>query len=244
MLTRIGDYFIFLGTLFRNREKMGVYLRLIIDECMSIGVGSIFIVALVNTFIGAVTCVQTAYNLTNPFVPKNIIALIVRDSSILELAPTLSCIVLAGKVGSNIAGELGTMRISEQIDALEVMGINSSSYLILPKVVASVLMFPLLVIMAAFLSVLGGYIAGTLAGVISPEEYVSGLRFEYKPFGVAFALIKTFVFAFLVSTISAYQGYNVKGGALEVGTASTSAVTNSCIAIVAADFVLTQVLLT
>lgn len=155
MLTRIGDYFIFLGTLFRNREKMGVYLRLIIDECMSIGVGSIFIVALVNTFIGAVTCVQTAYNLTNPFVPKNIIALIVRDSSILELAPTLSCIVLAGKVGSNIAGELGTMRISEQIDALEVMGINSSSYLILPKVVASVLMFPLLVIMAAFLSILG-----------------------------------------------------------------------------------------
>ncbi|PRY36531.1 phospholipid/cholesterol/gamma-HCH transport system permease protein [Spirosoma oryzae] len=244
MLTRIGDYFIFLGTLFRNREKMGVYLRLIIDECMSIGVGSIFIVALVNTFIGAVTCVQTAYNLTNPFVPKNIIALIVRDSSILELAPTLSCIVLAGKVGSNIAGELGTMRISEQIDALEVMGINSSSYLILPKVVASVLMFPLLVIMAAFLSILGGYIAGTLAGVISPEEYVSGLRFEYKPFGVTFALIKTVVFAFLVSTISAYQGYNVKGGALEVGTASTSAVTNSCIAIVAADFVLTQVLLT
>jgi len=244
MLTRTGDYFIFLGTLFRNREKMSVYLRLIIDECMSIGVGSIFIVALVNTFIGAVTCVQTAYNLTNPFVPKNIIALIVRDSSILELAPTLSCIVLAGKVGSNIAGELGTMRISEQIDALEVMGINSSSYLILPKVVASVLMFPLLVIMAAFLSILGGYIAGTLAGVISPEEYVSGLRFEYKPFGVAFALIKTFVFAFLVSTISAYQGYNVKGGALEVGTASTSAVTNSCIAIVAADFVLTQVLLT
>ncbi|QJD77851.1 MlaE family ABC transporter permease [Spirosoma rhododendri] len=244
MLTRIGDYFIFLGTLFRNREKIGVYLRLILDECMSIGVGSIFIVALVNTFIGAVTCVQTAYNLTNPFVPKNIIALIVRDSSILELAPTLSCIVLAGKVGSNIAGELGTMRISEQIDALEVMGINSSSYLILPKVVASVLMFPLLVIMAAFLSILGGYIAGTLAGVISPEDYISGLRFEYKPFGVTFALIKTVVFAFLVSTISAYQGYNVKGGALEVGTASTSAVTNSCIAIVAADFVLTQVLLT
>ena len=123
---------------------------------MSIGVGSIFIVALVNTFIGAVTCVQTAYNLTNPFVPKNIIALIVRDSSILELAPTLSCIVLAGKVGSNIASELGTMRITEQVDALEVMGINSSSYLILPKVIASVLMFPLLVIMAGFLAILGG----------------------------------------------------------------------------------------
>ena len=243
-MSRIGSYFIFLGTLFRNREKLRVYLGLILNECTSIGVGSIFIVALVNIFIGAVTCVQTAYNLTNPFVPKNIIALIVRDSSILELAPTLSCIVLAGKVGSNIASELGTMRITEQVDALEVMGINSSSYLILPKVIASVLMFPLLVIMAGFLAILGGYIAGTLAGVISPEDYISGLRFEYKPFGVVFALIKTVVFAFLISTISAYQGYNVSGGALEVGAASTSAVTNSCIAIVAADFVLTQLLLT
>jgi phospholipid/cholesterol/gamma-HCH transport system permease protein len=243
-MSRVGSYFIFLGTLFRNREKMGVYLSLILNECTSIGVGSIFIVALVNFFIGAVTCVQTAYNLTNPFVPKSIIALIVRDSSILELAPTLSCIVLAGKVGSNIAGELGTMRITEQIDALEVMGINSSSYLVLPKVVASVLMFPLLVIMAAFLSILGGYIAGTVAGVISAEDYISGLRVDYKPFGVAFALIKTSVFAFLISTISAYRGFNVSGGALEVGAASTAAVTNSCIAIVAADFILTQMLLT
>ncbi|GAB3733576.1 MlaE family ABC transporter permease [Spirosoma lituiforme] len=243
-MSRLGSYFIFLGTLFRNREKLRVYVGLILNECMSIGVGSIFIVALVNIFIGAVTCVQTAYNLTNPFVPKYIIALIVRDSSILELAPTLSCIVLAGKVGSNIASEIGTMRITEQVDALEVMGINSSSYLILPKVVASVLMFPLLVIMAGFLAILGGYIAGTLANVISAEEYITGLRFDYKPFGIVFALIKTTVFAFLISTISAYQGYNVSGGALEVGAASTSAVTNSCIAIVAADFVLTQLLLT
>lgn len=243
-MSRIGNYFIFLGTLFRNPEKLRVYLGLILNECMSIGVGSIFIVALVNTFIGAVTCVQTAYNLTNPFVPKYIIALIVRDSAILELAPTLSCIVLAGKVGSNIASEIGTMRITEQVDALEVMGINSSSYLILPKVLAAVLMFPLLVIMAGFLSILGGYIAGTLAGVISPEEYVRGLRYDYKPFGVTFALIKTVVFAFLVSTISAYRGYNVQGGALEVGAASTAAVTNSCVAIVAADFILTQMLLT
>jgi len=243
-MSRIGRYFIFLKSLFRNPEKLGVYLKLILAECNSIGVGSVFIVALVSSFIGAVTCVQTAYNLSNPFVPRNIIALIVRDSTILELAPTITCIVLAGKVGSNIAGELGTMRITEQIDALEVMGINSASYLVLPKVIASILMFPLLVIMAGFLSILGGYIAGVLAGVISPEEYVSGLRYDYKPFGVAFALIKTTAFAFLVSTISSFQGYNVQGGALEVGSASTSAVTNSCIAIVAADFVLTQLLLT
>ena len=243
-MSRIGRYFIFLGSLFRNREKFSVYLKLILGECNSIGVGSVFIVALVSSFIGAVTCVQTAYNLSNPFVPKNIIALIVRDSTILELAPTITCIVLAGKIGSNIASELGTMRITEQIDALEVMGINSSSYLILPKVIAALLMFPLLVILAGFLSILGGYIAGVLVGVISPEEYVSGLRYDYKPFGVAFALIKTTAFAFLTSTISAFQGYNVQGGALEVGSASTSAVTNSCIAIVAADFILTQLLLT
>ncbi len=230
--------------MFRNREKFRVYLGLVVDECMAIGVGSIFIVALVSSFIGAVTCVQTAYNLDNPFVPQSIIALIVRDSTILELAPTITAIVLAGKVGSNIASQLGTMRITEQIDALEVMGINSSSYLVLPKVIASLLMFPLLVIMAAFLSILGGYLAGTLAGVISPNDYAAGLRLEYKPFGVTFSLIKTVVFAFLISTISAFQGFNVTGGALEVGSASTSAVTNSCIAVVAADFILTQLLLT
>ena len=242
-MVTIGRYFIFLGTLFRNRERMSVYLRLILDECVSIGVNSVFIVAIVASFIGAVTCVQTAYNLENPFVPRNIIAFIVRDSTILEFAPTISSIVLAGKVGSNIAGQLGTMRVTEQIDALEVMGINSSSYLVLPKVLGAMLMFPLLTIMAAFLGILGGYLAGVLVGVISNEDFITGLRISFNPFGIKFALIKTEVFAFLITTISAYQGFNASGGALEVGNASTNAVTASCISVIIADFVLTQLLL-
>jgi phospholipid/cholesterol/gamma-HCH transport system permease protein len=242
-MTTLGRYFIFLGTLFRNRERMAVYIRLIIDECVGIGVNSIFIVSIVASFIGAVTCVQTAFNLNNPFIPKTVIAFIVRDSAILEFAPTISAIVLAGKVGSNIAGQLGTMRVTEQIDALEVMGINSSSYLVLPKVIGALLMFPLLTILAAFLGIMGGYVAGMLTDVISQEDFMAGLRLDYNPFGIQFALIKTEVFAFLIATISAYQGFNVSGGALEVGNASTNAVTASCISIIVADFVLTQLLL-
>ena len=242
MFSRLGKYFIFLGSLFTNREKFPVYVGLVLEECVKIGINSIFIVAIVSTFIGAVTCVQTAYNLVSPLVPLYIIALIVRDSTILELGPTIMCIVLSGKVGSNIAGELGTMRITEQIDALEVMGINSSSYLVLPKVIAAVLMVPLLVILACFLSIYGGYLAGTLTGIISPENYIYGLRYQFNTFSVPFAMIKSVVFAFLISTISSYQGFYTSGGALEVGRASTAAVTNSCIAVLVADFLLAQFL--
>lgn len=242
-MSHIGKYFLFLGTLFSNREKASVYYRLIIDECISIGIRSVFIVSIVSTFIGAVTCVQTAYNLVSPLVPLYIISVIVRDSTILELAPTITSIVLAGKVGSNIAGQLGTMRITEQIDALEVIGINSSSYLVLPKVIAAMLMFPLLVILAGFLSIWGGYIAGTLADIITAQDYIYGLRSGFNTFSVPFAIIKSVVFAFLIATISAYQGYNAQGGALEVGNASTTAVTNSCIAVLAADLLLAQLLL-
>ncbi|GAA4412548.1 ABC transporter permease [Nibrella viscosa] len=242
-MSQIGKYFIFLGSLFRNREKVIVYLRLILDECISIGVNSVFIVSIVSTFIGAVTCVQTAFNLVSPLIPVYIIAVIVRDSTILELAPTITSVVLSGKVGSNIAGQLGTMRITEQIDALEVMGINSTSYLVLPKIIAAMLMFPLLVIMAGFLSILGGYIAGTVTGIISPDDYVYGLRSDFNTFSVTFALIKSVVFAFLISSISAFQGYFTSGGALEVGQSSTTAVTKSCISVLVADYLLAQLLL-
>ncbi|MFC5409187.1 MlaE family ABC transporter permease [Larkinella bovis] len=239
----LGRYFIFLGALFRNREKVGVYTRLVLDECIQIGINSVFIVSIVSTFIGAVTCVQTAYNMVSPFVPTYIISLIVRDMTVLELAPTITCVVLSGKVGSNIAGGLGTMRITEQIDALEVMGINSTSYLVLPKVLAAMITFPMLVILAGFLSIYGGYIAGTLAKLITSEEYIYGLRSDFNPFNITFALIKSVVFAFLISTISSFKGYYTSGGALEVGQASTAAVTNSCIAVLAADFLLAQLLL-
>ncbi|GAA4456322.1 ABC transporter permease [Nibrella saemangeumensis] len=242
-MSQIGKYFIFLGSLFRNREKLSVYLKLVLDECISIGVNSVFIVAIVSTFIGAVTCVQTAFNLVSPLIPMYIISVIVRDSTILELAPTITSVVLSGKVGSNIAGQLGTMRITEQIDALEVMGINSTSYLVLPKVIAAMLMFPLLVILAGFLSILGGYLAGTLSGIISPDDYVYGLRSDFNSFSVTFALIKSVVFAFLISSISSFQGYFTSGGALEVGQSSTTAVTKSCISVLIADYLLAQLLL-
>lgn len=242
-MASLGKYLLLLASLFRNRERFRVYVKLVIDEAILIGIDSVFIVVIVSTFIGAVTAVQTAFNLVSPFVPLYIIGTIVRDMTILELAPTITSIVLAGKVGSNIAGGLGTMRITEQIDALEVMGINSASYLILPKIIAAILTFPLLVIIAAFLSIYGGYIAGTFTGVLTEKEYIYGIRYEFQPYNVNFAVVKSLAFAFLISSISSYQGYYTKGGALEVGQSSTQAVTNSCIAILCADYLLAQLML-
>lgn len=215
----------------------------IVDECVIIGVDSIFIVAIVSAFIGAVTCVQIAYNLTNPLIPKSTIGYMVREMTILELAPTITSIVLAGKVGSSIAGGLGTMRITEQVSALEVMGINSASYLVLPRIIAAMFMFPLLVILAMALSIIGGYLAGSLTGAISAQEYIEGIRTDFIPYNILFALIKSVVFAFLVSAISSFKGFFTQGGALEVGAASTTAVNNSIIAILVADFALAAILL-
>ena len=234
---------IFMGRLFTNMESPKVYWRQFLEECILIGIDSVFIVVIVSIFIGAVTAVQTAYNLISPLIPLYIIGTLVRDMSLLELAPTFTAVVFAGKVGSSIAGGLGTMKITEQIDALEVMGINSVSYLVLPKILAGVFMYPLLVILAAFLAIGGGYIAGTLGELLTPYEYEYGIQIDFIPFNVTFGLIKSFVFAFLITAISSYKGYYTKGGALEVGKASTSAVTNSCIAVLCADFLLAQLLL-
>ncbi len=238
----VGKYFIFLGTLLKNRESFKTYFKLFIDESVKVGVNSIFLIATVSIFMGAVTTIQTAYNLVSPLIPKYIVAVVVRDMVLLELSPTIIAIIFAGKVGSNIAGELGTMRITEQIDAMEVMGINSSSYLVLPKVLATIFMFPALVVISAFLSIYGGYIAAKFTGVISPTEYIQGIRFQLNEFMIIFAMIKAVTFAFLVSTISSFMGYYTRGGALEVGQASTSAVTNSVIAILLADYLLAQLL--
>ena len=239
----IGKYFIFLGSLFVNRESFRTYINLIFDESVLLGVSSIFIVAIVSTFMGAVTAVQTAYNLVSPLIQDYIIGTLVRDMTVQELAPTVISLVFAGKVGSSISSGLGTMRITEQIDALEVMGINSASYLVLPKIVAAIIMYPLLVILAMFLSIYGGYIAGTLTNVITEQEYIYGIRLDFNPYTIQFAMIKSVVFAFLISSISAYKGYFTQGGALEVGIASTSAVTNSCNAILLADYLLAALLL-
>lgn len=239
----LGKYFIFLSTLLVNRETFKTYFNLTMEECVKIGINSIFLVSLVSFFIGAVTTIQTAYNLVSPLIPDYVISLVVRDMTLLELSPTIIAVIYAGKVGSSLSSGLGTMRISEQIDALEVMGINSASYLVLPKIVASLMMYPLLVILSALLSLFGGYLAGTLTGVITPYEYVYGIRFEFNEFTVTFALIKSFVFAFLVASISCFKGYYTQGGALEVGQASTAAVTQSVIAVLTADYLLAQLLL-
>lgn len=239
----IGKYFIFVGNLFVKREPFNIYMKQVIDECIKVGINSLVIVSIVSTFIGAVTCIQTAYNLVSPLIPGYVISLVVRDMTLLELAPTITALVFAGKVGSNIAGELGTMKITEQVDALEVMGINSISFLALPKIIACLIMYPMLVILAGFLAIMGGYFAGTIAGVITPQDYIYGIRADFQSFNVVFALIKSVVFAFLISSISSFKGYNTSGGALEVGHASTSAVTNSCIAVLVADYLLAELLL-
>lgn len=243
MIKEIGKYFIFLGYLLVNRERFKTYYKLVLEECVEIGIGSVFLFVLVSTFMGAVTTVQTAYNLVNPLIPSYVISQVVREMTVLELAPTIMAIIYAGKVGSSMAGGLGTMRITEQIDALEVMGINSISYLVLPKIVASLLMYPLLVVFAGVCSLFGGYLAGTLTGIITPHDYEYGLRFVFNDFTVTFALIKSFVFAFLVSSISCFSGYYTQGGALEVGISSTKAVTTSVIAVLVADYLLAQLLL-
>lgn len=242
-MQKLGKFILFMGTLFTRRESFSTYVRLTLDECIKVGYNSLFIVTIVSVFMGAVVTVQTAYNLVSPFIPDYVISLVVRDMTVLELSPTIIAIVYAGKVGSNIAGELGTMRITEQIDALEVMGINASSYLVLPKIIASVIMYPMLVVLSAFLCMYGGYLTSIGTGIISGYDYIYGIRYEFIEFNVSFALIKAFVFAFLVASISAYKGFFTSGGALEVGQASTAAVTNSCIAILLADYLLAQLLL-
>ena len=237
---QLGKYFIFIGSMFVNRERFKIYPRLVVDECVLIGIDSVFIVAVVSLFIGAVTCVQAAANLVIPLVPVYVVGTVVRDMEVLELAPTITCVVLAGKVGSSIAGNLGTMRITEQIDALEVIGINSSSYLVLPKIIAAMLTFPLLVSISGYLGLLGGYLAGDITGAVPGEEYIFGIRNGFKPMNVTLAIVKSIVFAFLISSISAFQGYFTKGGALEVGKSSTTAVTNSCIAVLVSDYLLAK----
>jgi len=209
----------------------------------AIGVGSLGIVAAISLSVGAVTTVQTAYQLVSGIVPRSIISTILRDSTILELAPTITCLVLAGKVGANIASELGNMSVSEQIDALDVMGVNSSSYLVLPKIVAGVFVIPLLIIVAMALGIVGGYWAGVMGGAITPRDFTAGILDDFRGFTVVFSFIKTITFAFLITSISSFHGYYTRGGALEVGRSSTKAVVYSCVGILFSDFILSQMLL-
>ena len=243
ILYHFGRYLLLLNSCFLKPEKIGLYWKETLRQMNDIGVGSLAIVAVTSIFIGAVTTIQTAYQLVSAFIADSVIGTIVSDSTLLELAPTITCLVLAGKVGSNIASELGTMRISEQIDALEIMGVNTSSYLIGPKILAALFVIPALVIVAAYLSISGGMYAGYLSGVVSMDDFILGARDTFKPFTAFLCLTKAFTFAFIIATVSAYQGFYVRGGALEIGRASTRAVVYSCILILFADYVIAELLL-
>ncbi|MFT3704947.1 MAG: ABC transporter permease [Agriterribacter sp.] len=238
-----GRYLLMIKGMFSKPENWRMYWKELIHQCSDIGLGSLGIVVIVALFIGAVSTLQTAYQLVSNLIPKSTIAQIVRDTVILEFAPTITCIVLAGVVGSKIASELGNMRVSEQIDALEIMGINTKAYLIMPKILASFLMIPVLVVIAGVLGIWGGRMAGVLSGILSPEEFEEGLLSGFQPFNVTFSLYKAYTFAFIISSIPAYFGYFVKGGALEIGKASTTAVVTSCIMILFADYILAALLL-
>jgi phospholipid/cholesterol/gamma-HCH transport system permease protein len=241
--THFGRYILMIKGMFSKPENVKMYWKEFMHQCVEIGIGSLGIVSLISIFMGAVSTLQTSYQLVSPIIPLSTIAQIVRDTVILEFSPTLVCIVLAGVVGSKIAGELGNMRVSEQIDALEIMGINTKAYLIFPKIAAALLTIPLLVIISMVLGMLGGRIAGSLTHILPTAMFDKGLLQNFVPFNVWFAMIKAYTFAFIISSIPAYFGYYVTGGALEIGRSSTKSVVVSCVMILFADYLLAALLL-
>jgi phospholipid/cholesterol/gamma-HCH transport system permease protein len=241
--THLGSYLLMLKGMFTKPENWRMYWKEFMHQCVEIGVGALPIVVIISLFLGAVTTVQTAYQLVSPLVKPSTIAQIVRDSMILELSPTVVSIVLAGVIGSKIASELGNMRISEQIDALEIMGINTKSYLILPKIMGALVVIPCLIVISAILGIWGGRTAGDMSGILATDIFDMGLRENLNIYNINFALYKAYTFAFILSSIPAYFGYHVKGGSLEIGRASTSAVVVSCILILFADYALAALLL-
>lgn len=239
----VGQYWLMLRQVFRRPEKRNVFWSRFFDEVNSIGVGSLGIVAIISIFMGAVITIQSAFGFSSPWIPLYAVGYAARDSIILEFSPTIVSLILAGKVGSSIASEIGNMRVTEQIDAIDVMGINSASFLILPKILASVFIFPFLICISMFLGILGGFVLGVASGVVTPTQYVYGIQYDFRPYYVTYAVIKTLFFGFIIPSISAYQGYYTKGGSLEVGQSSTRAVVYSIIVLLLFNFILTQLLL-
>ncbi|MCD6113347.1 MAG: ABC transporter permease [Bacteroidales bacterium] len=244
MLKHIGEYLLLMKQVFSKPEKKKILLSQIMREFDSIGVDSLVIVMIISLFMGAVTALQLAFNLSgNPVVPTYTIGYATRETIVLEFSPTIVCLILAGKIGSRIASEIGTMRVTEQIDALEIMGINSANYLIQPKIIASLIIIPVLIAISMFLAILGGWLAGIFTGLFTSHDYIYGIQSWYHTYEIVYAFEKTFCFAFIISSVSGYFGYITKGGALEVGQASTKAVVNSSILIIIFNLILTQLLL-
>jgi phospholipid/cholesterol/gamma-HCH transport system permease protein len=237
-----GAFILWQGQIFRRPENGKMYYKETIRQMYDIGIGSLPIVFLISIFIGAVTAVQFYYQMSGSLIPPYYIGYIVRDMTIIELAPTITCLVLAGKVGSNMAAEIGGMRQKEHIDAMEIMGVNTSAYVILPKLIASLLMIPVLVCASALIGIFGAYLASVPTGLVPSIEFIKGIRSFFVPYNVYMMLVKAFVFAYILTSVSCYQGYFVKGGSIELGEASTRAVVYSNILILLADYIIALVL--
>lgn len=239
----IGKYTLFIYRVFSKPEKWGIYYNRTIIEIEKLGINSIGIVLIISVFMGAVITLQTAYNTTSPLLPTYIIGVAARDSILLEFSSTIVALILSGKVGSNISSEIGTMRITEQIDALEIMGVNSAGFLVMPKIIGAMIFFPVLTILSMVIGIFGGWLVGEFAGVITSMEYIKGIQWGFVPFYVTYSLIKSVIFAFIITSVSAFFGYHVKGGSLEVGRASTKAVVISSVLVLLFNLIVTQLLL-
>jgi len=243
ILTHIGSYFIMLKLTFGKFTKWNILKQLILKDIDTLIIGSLGIVSFISFFVGGVVAIQTALNLENPLLPKNLIGFAARQSIILEFAPTFISIIMAGKVGSYITSSIGTMRVTEQIDALEVMGINTHNYLIFPKII-SLSLYPLVICISMFLGIFGGYMAAVYGGFATSADYIEGIQMDFIPFHITYAFIKTSFFSFVLATIPAYHGYYMNGGALEVGKASTVSFVWTSVAIILLNYLITQLLLT
>jgi phospholipid/cholesterol/gamma-HCH transport system permease protein len=241
--SEVGSYLLLQREVFKMPENFRLYRKKLLFELKTLGLDSLPIVSVISIFVGAAIVIQLAANLANPIYPRWITGFSAREGIMLEFAPTMINLVLAGKIGSHIASELGTMRITEQIDALDVMGVNSASYLILPKVIACLIFSPMITIISIFLALFGGWIFGVVTGTISSYDYMDGLQLDYTNKSLIIGLVKGFVYSFIISSVSSFRGYTVKGGALEVGRASTRAVVESCITLIIANLIITNLLL-
>lgn len=242
-LATFGRYCLFLGRTFGLPDRWSVFGRRTVQEVSKLGIDSIPLVIIISIFIGAVIAIQMQLNIASPLIPAYSVGLATRDIVLLEFSNSILCLILAGKVGSNIASEIGTMRVTEQIDALDIMGVNSANYLVMPKVVAFVLFMPVLAVLCMFTSMIGGFGVALFTDLIPVSRFVYGLQAYFQEWYVWYGLIKSLVFAFIIATTSSFYGYYVKGGALEVGKASTQGVVSSSIFILLADVILTKLLL-
>lgn len=239
----IGAYSLMLVSVFKKPQKGKIFREAVFREIDDLGIKSIGIVAFISFFIGGVVAIQTALNLEDPIIPKDLIGFATKRSMILEFSSTFVMVILAGKVGSYITSSIGAMRVSEQIDALEVMGINSLNYLVLPKIIATIFFYPFIVLLAMTLGIFGGWVAGEITGLFETTDYIKGIQTDFRPSFIKYSLIKSTVFAFLIATIPSYFGYYVEGGSLEVGRASTKAVVWTIVMIIITNYFLTQMLL-